>query len=101
MLHIPCPWCGARDQQEFSYGGEAHIARPENPAGASDEAWADYLFMRANTKGVFLERWRHVHGCGRWFNAVRDTVSHAILAVYAMGERPPAELDTGSKRVSG
>jgi sarcosine oxidase delta subunit len=30
-----------------------------------------------------------VHGCGRWFNIVRDTVSDTILAVYRMGEQPP------------
>ena len=30
MLLITCPWCGARDQSEFSYGGEAHIPRPAN-----------------------------------------------------------------------
>ena len=27
MLQIPCPWCGPRDEIEFSYGGEAHIIR--------------------------------------------------------------------------
>ena len=31
MLLIDCPWCGPRDECEFSYGGEAHIKRPENP----------------------------------------------------------------------
>jgi heterotetrameric sarcosine oxidase delta subunit len=98
MLHIPCPWCGARDQHEFSYGGEAHIARPEDPAALSDAAWADYLFMRSNTTGLFLERWRHSHGCGRWFNAARDTVSHAILAVYKMGEKSPTEASGETKR---
>jgi sarcosine oxidase subunit delta len=98
MLHIPCPWCGARDQHEFSYGGEAHIARPEDPASLSDAEWADYLFMRSNAKGLFLERWRHSHGCGRWFNAARDTVSHAILAVYKMGEKPPAQATAAPKR---
>ena len=28
MLLIDCPHCGARDETEFSYGGEAHIMRP-------------------------------------------------------------------------
>jgi heterotetrameric sarcosine oxidase delta subunit len=91
MMRIECPWCGPRDETEFHYGGEAHIARPEDPDALSDEAWADYLFMRANPKGRHLERWCHSHGCGRWFNAERDTVTHAIAAVYRMGERPPGE----------
>ncbi len=31
--------------------------------------------MRDNTKGVHAERWRHTHGCGRFFNALRDTTT--------------------------
>ena len=89
MLLIPCPWCGEREETEFTGGGEAHIARPKQPATLSDDQWADYLFMRTNPKGLHFERWRHSHGCGRWFNAARDTVTDQILAVYQMGEKPP------------
>ena len=89
MLLIDCPWCGPRAESEFGYGGEAHIARPKNPEKLSDEDWGDYLFMQSNVKGVFLERWCHSHGCRRWFNLARDTVSYRILAVYRMGEKPP------------
>jgi heterotetrameric sarcosine oxidase delta subunit len=92
MLLIPCPYCGARDETEFSYGHEAHIARPENPDALSDAQFADYLFMRKNPKGVHFERWMHARGCRRWFNVARHTVSHRILAVYKMGEPPPADL---------
>ncbi len=90
MLLIPCPWCGPREEVEFRYGGEAHISRAEDPAQLDDAAWADYLYMRANTKGVFAERWAHNAGCRRWFNVLRDTASHRILAVYRIGARPPA-----------
>jgi sarcosine oxidase, subunit delta len=90
MLLIPCPWCGERDETEFRCGGEAHIVRPRQPAALSDDQWADYLFMRSNPKGVHFERWRHIHGCGRWFNVARDTVSDQILKVYVMGEPRPA-----------
>ncbi|MCC2665807.1 MAG: sarcosine oxidase delta subunit [Geminicoccaceae bacterium] len=89
MLLIPCPWCGEREETEFRCGGEAHILRPRDPAALSDDQWADYLFMRTNPKGIHCERWRHVHGCGRWFNLARDTVSDQILAVYPMGEPRP------------
>jgi len=89
MLLIPCPWCGPRDEREFACGGEAHIARPLAPAALSDEAWADYLFMRRNPKGVHYERWQHSHGCRRWFNLARSTVTHEIYAVYGIGEKPP------------
>jgi heterotetrameric sarcosine oxidase delta subunit len=45
--------------------------------------------MRDNPKGPFAERWVHNAGCRRWFNIVRDTTTHRILAVYKIGERPP------------
>ena len=64
MLLIPCPWCGPRDEIEFRYGGEAHIARPADPDALDDSAWADYLFMRANPKGVLAERWVHRTAAG-------------------------------------
>ena len=40
MLLIRCPWCGERDEAEFSYGGQAGVAYPADPAALSDEEWA-------------------------------------------------------------
>jgi sarcosine oxidase, subunit delta len=92
MLLIHCPWCGPRAEREFRCGGEAHIVRPDGADALSDGEWAEYLFMRHNKKGVHLERWWHAHGCRRWFNAARDTVSDRFLEVYAMGaDRPDPE----------
>ncbi len=91
MLLICCPYCGHRPELEFSYGGQAHIARPLEPMSLDDEAWTSYLYMRANPRGLHAERWRHVHGCGRFFNVQRDTVSDAIVATYRIGEPPPAD----------
>ena len=88
MHLIACPWCGPREETEFSYGGEAHIARPANPETLSDEQWGYYLFMRKNPKGLQYERWNHARGCRRWFNVARDTVTHRISKVYKMGEQP-------------
>ena len=95
MLLIECPWCGPRDQSEFTYGGEAHIVRPLRPDDLSDEEWADYLFMRTNTKGVFREQWCHSAGCRRWFNAERDTVTYKFKSVYKVGEKPEGQGDAG------
>jgi sarcosine oxidase, subunit delta len=90
MLLIACPYCGVeRPEIEFVYGGEAHIARPPDPSAVSDEEWANFLYFRSNPKGVIAERWRHAHGCGRFFNCLRDTVSDKILAVYKPGEPRP------------
>ncbi len=91
MLLIDCPWCGPRAELEFTYGGEAHIVRPSDPDALSDQQWADYLFMRTNTRGVHKEQWNHSSGCRRWFNVQRDTVSYKILSVYKPGEKAPLE----------
>ena len=89
MLLIRCPHCGERPEVEFRHGGEAHVARPEDPSTLDDAAWAGFLYMRANPKGWHFERWRHEHGCGRFFNAVRHTVSDRIAMTYRSGEKRP------------
>ncbi len=92
MLLIPCPHCGTRPENEFRYAGEAHVARPAQPSELDDAAWAEYLYMRSNPKGLHYERWRHIHGCARYFNAVRHTVNDRIVATYKAGEpRPDGE----------
>jgi sarcosine oxidase subunit delta len=90
MLLVYCPYCDVeRAETEFACRGEAHIARPTDPTQVTDEDWVNYLYMRTNTKGVYAERWRHIHGCGRFFNAVRDTVSDKFLKFYKTGEAMP------------
>jgi sarcosine oxidase subunit delta len=87
MLLIPCPYCGPRDEIEFRWGGDSHVARPGFEA--SDAEWAAYLFVRRNPRGSNQERWLHAAGCGQWFNLIRDTATHRILAAYEMGAPPP------------
>jgi heterotetrameric sarcosine oxidase delta subunit len=82
MLLITCPWCGPRDEIEFSYGGEANRVRPADPAALDDAQWAEFLFMRRNPKGLHRERWNHSSGCRRWFEVERSTVTHAITEVH-------------------
>ena len=87
MLLIRCPYCAMeRPEIEFRYAGEAHIIRPPDPSRVDDATWADYLFMRTNPKGLHVERWRHIHGCARFFNVMRDTMSDRIIGTYKAGE---------------
>jgi sarcosine oxidase, subunit delta len=86
MLLITCPYCGERPELEFRCGGEAHIARPPDPSITADADWSEFLFARSNIKGLLAERWNHAHGCQRWFNAIRDTMSDRIIETYKMGE---------------
>jgi sarcosine oxidase, subunit delta len=75
---IPCPWCGDREDSEFTYGGAAGVGYAKEPERIDDAAWASYLFIRPNPKGDLTERWAHAAGCRRWFTVLRDTVSHQI-----------------------
>src|SRR3977135_1686525 len=89
MLLINCPYCGQRPEVEFSYGGEAHIARPTPPESVSAEDWGAFLYLRHNRPRARAQRWRQVRGCARFFNALRDTTTDQFLAIYRCGEPRP------------
>lgn len=91
MLLIDCPYCGPRAEIEFRFAGDAHRLRPT--PDCSEQEWAAYLYLHDNTRGDHAERWRHTHGCGQFFNAVRDTLSDRFSAVYRAGEARPAAGD--------
>ena len=84
MMLIPCPWCGPRNQVEFSYGGDATLRRPASDAPGA--AWIDYVYMRDNPCGPHDELWYHGAGCRSWFKVRRDTRTHEIL-----GSAPASE----------
>jgi sarcosine oxidase, subunit delta len=77
---IPCPWCGGREDIEFTYGGPADLTYPADPEAADDQTWARFVFFRRNPKGALAERWVHTAGCRRWFRLIRDTVTHEITS---------------------
>ncbi|WP_420587447.1 sarcosine oxidase subunit delta [Ruegeria sp.] len=100
MLLIRCPYCDEYfPELEFEYAGEAHLERPEDPSTLNDGEWKDYLFTRRNVRGLHAEQWRHAHGCGRYFNVVRDTVTDKIIATYKMGE--PCPVDLNEEKING
>jgi heterotetrameric sarcosine oxidase delta subunit len=89
---IPCPHCGARPHAEFTYGGDATLRRPADPASASDDEWHEYLYLRTNPAGPHREFWHHTLGCEQWIEVARDTLSHRIdgaAPVGRDGERGP------------
>ena len=97
MLLIPCPYCGTeRPETEFRYGGEAHIARPADPAALERRGVGRVPLLPLESEGrASPSAGAHASGCGRFFNALRDTVSDRILAVYKSGEPRP---DIGGAR---
>ncbi len=100
MMLIECPICKEkRPELEFRYAGEAHIARPENPSALSDQEWSKYLFIRTNPRGTHFERWVHTHGCAKFFNAVRNTVTDKFVMTYKCDEPRPSP-ETIAERLS-
>ena len=84
-MRIPCPFCGMRDRREFYCRGAAvALDRPDPEAG--EAAWDAYLHLRANPAGRVRELWYHEAGCGAWLVVDRDTVTHEVFAVEAVGE---------------
>lgn len=97
MLLIHCPYCEeARPEIEFRQSGEAHLSRPEGSAEIDDRTIAEMLYFRTNGRGVVFERWRHVHGCGRFFNAARHAVTDKFLGTYRSGIAKPEVGEDGS-----
>eukprot|EP00494_Astrolonche_serrata_P004493 UN04506 len=77
MLRIDCPWCGIRNEDEFSYGGDATVNRPADDTSQDD--WYDFVYTRNNPAGRHTEYWHHVNGCRSWIVVERDTVTHEIF----------------------
>ncbi len=92
MLMLTCPCCGVTaEETEFAPGGPAHLTR--HGPGSSDDDFDAYMFQRDNPRGVHLERWRHAHGCGKWFLAARCTMTLEVFATYsAQTTEPPVDV---------
>ena len=113
MILIPCPYCGPRAQTEFSYGGDASVARPDCQAEAGSETgpttgqqstqdldaastrqWLDHIYLRENLRGPHLEWWQHHSGCRAWIKVRRDTATHEVLGAWRATEAiSPASRD--------
>ena len=78
-MRLKCPYCGERDQSEFSYLGDARVVRPAASDGL--EAFHDYVYIRDNPAGEHLERWYHGVGCRAWLDVTRNVVTHEVIAV--------------------
>jgi len=91
MLQIPCPWCGARDESEFRYRGDATRLRPAADAPLAE--FVSYVYERANPCGWHLEWWLHVGGCRKLLKVARHTLTDEIRA--AVPAQEPLALPAG------
>jgi heterotetrameric sarcosine oxidase delta subunit len=89
MLRIECPWCGARDESEFRYRGDATHVRPAADASPAD--FVAFVYERENPRGWHLEWWLHTGGCRRLLKVQRHTVTHEIRWIGSALESAPEE----------
>jgi len=87
MLRIECPWCGVRNEDEYSYGGDASVKRPADDASRGD--WYDYVYTRDNPAGRHREYWHHVAGCRAWLVVERNTLTHEIFSTEPASPNQP------------
>jgi methylglutamate dehydrogenase subunit B len=75
---IPCPHCGTRPVEEFTFLGDATVKRPTSLEPSTMEQWFDYVYLRHNPKGRFDEYAHHAGGCRAWLVISRNTETHEI-----------------------
>jgi sarcosine oxidase subunit delta len=78
-MRIDCPFCGPRENGEFTYLGDAGPSRP-GPGASEDEVF-DYVYLRDNVAGDMDEWWYHGGGCRAWLKVRRNTLTHEISSV--------------------
>jgi methylglutamate dehydrogenase subunit B len=75
---IPCPHCGTRPVEEFTFLGDATPLRPASYDPATMEQWFDYVYLRDNPRGVYREYVHHSGGCRCWLVVTRNTETHDV-----------------------
>ena len=90
MLLITCPWCGPRDETEYHYGGQAHVAYPDDPAALTDERVGRVPVLPRQPQGALrraLDATAPAAAAGSTPSATPSRTE--MLAVYRLDE--PAE----------
>jgi methylglutamate dehydrogenase subunit B len=78
---IPCPHCGTRPVEEFTFLGDATPMRPKTNDIASMPQWQNYVYERENPRGVLSEYVHHSAGCRAWLVIDRNTDTHEVHSV--------------------
>jgi heterotetrameric sarcosine oxidase delta subunit len=82
-MRIDCPHCGERDLREFTYLGDATLARPDPQAADALERFTSYVYLRDNPAGPHRELWYH-GACQAWLVVTRDTRNHQVSGVQSL-----------------
>ncbi len=87
-MRIPCPFCGPRGNEEFTYLGDASVRRPDPAAADAQATFHNYVYLRENPSGAHREYWYHGGGCRRWLVVTRNIRTHAITDARFAESRP-------------
>ena len=96
---IDCPYCGPRDQAEFTYQGDATRKRPA-PQSTRQAAWDAYVYDRPNPAGPHSEYWQHSGGCRAHLVVRRDTLTHGISSATLARDDAPKPAGRSRARKS-
>ena len=88
---IPCPHCGTRPVEEFTFLGDASVTRPTSNDPAAMEQWYDYVYLRANPRGRFAEFAHHSGGCRAWLVVTRNTETHEVYGAVTARDHARAK----------
>ena len=90
MLLIRCPYCGRAPGARVPLRRRGAYRAPGRHRRRSATRTSRSSSSSAPTRrACIFERWRHIHGCGRFFNAVRDTVTDKFV-IDLQGRRAEA-----------
>jgi sarcosine oxidase subunit delta len=81
MKLIEVPHIGLRSIDEFVYGGPCREG--PDPAGCSDQAWAEHVFHRRGEPHQRREWWYH-RPTGAWLVVARDTACDDLSPALPM-----------------
>lgn len=80
MNQLRCPFCGARELQEFEFR--------KTRANVTSSDFAK-VYLRVDSPELSVEYWQHVHGCRTWLLVERNPSTGAVLSVAALPTAAP------------
>jgi methylglutamate dehydrogenase subunit B len=88
---IPCPHCGTRPVEEFTFLGDARPQRPKTNDPASMDQWFEYVYLRDNPRGIYDEYVHHSGGCRHWLVVTRNTDTHDVHSAVTARDYQPRD----------
>lgn len=72
MNQLQCPFCGARELQEFEFRKtRANVTTSEFST----------VYLRVDSVDLSVEYWQHVQGCRAWLLVQRNPSTGAVLSI--------------------